>query len=63
VESSPLIARAQIAAAVDRYLARFPDETGATAALRRQLEEDGAGILRRDNMRGHITTSALVLDP
>ena len=49
-------------AALRRYLARFPDEAEAVAPLHAQLADDG-DILLRANMRGHITTSALVLDP
>lgn len=49
-------------AAVERYLARFPGEADAVASLRDQLVDD-AGVLERANMRGHVTTSALVLDP
>jgi 8-oxo-dGTP pyrophosphatase MutT (NUDIX family) len=53
---------AEARAAVERYATRFPDEADAVAALRAQLRGDD-GILERSNMRGHVTTSALVLDP
>jgi len=48
--------------AVERYRARFPAESDVVASLRSQLRDDDA-ILERSNMRGHLTTSALVLDP
>jgi 8-oxo-dGTP pyrophosphatase MutT (NUDIX family) len=44
------------------YLQRFPDEQARLQALREQLDEDAGDPLCRANMRGHITTSALVLD-
>lgn len=52
-------ARAQLAL----YLQRFPDEAARVAALSLQLAEDAADPLARSNMRGHVTTSALVFDP
>ncbi len=42
---------------LELYLQRFPAEAARVAALRIQLKEDDA------DMRGHVTTSALVLDP
>lgn len=45
------------------YLARFPAEAERLAALGAQLDEDPGDPLSRANMRGHVTTSALVLDP
>jgi 8-oxo-dGTP pyrophosphatase MutT (NUDIX family) len=48
---------------LDLYLKRFPAEAARVAALRLQLEEDAVDPLSRANMRGHVTTSALVLDP
>lgn len=45
------------------YLRRFPAEAARLAALRAQLDDDAGDPLSRANMRGHITTSALVLDP
>lgn len=45
------------------YLQRFPAEAERLAALRAQLDEDPGDPLARANMRGHVTTSALVLDP
>ncbi len=44
------------------YLQRFPGELARLQALREQLDEDAGDPLSRANMRGHITTSALVLD-
>ena len=46
-----------------RYLQRFPAEADRLAALRAQLDDDEGDPLSRANMRGHVTTSALVLDP
>ncbi|MET0517377.1 MAG: NUDIX domain-containing protein [Burkholderiaceae bacterium] len=48
---------------LQQYLARFPAERERLAALAAQLDEDAADPLARSNMRGHVTTSALVLDP
>lgn len=45
------------------YLQRFPAEVGRLAALQLQFDEDGDEMFSRTNMRGHITTSAFVLDP
>jgi len=47
--------------ALRRYTACYPVEAGALHSLQEQLLSD-VGIFRRTNMRGHITTSALVLD-
>lgn len=44
-----------------QYLQRYPGEELALHTLVRQIEED-EGILERHNMRGHITTSAFVLN-
>src|SRR6187549_4213298 len=55
-------ALADARAAVERYVTRFPGEEAAVSSLRSQLRDDDA-ILERANMRGHVTTSALVLDP
>lgn len=46
------------------YLERHPKEQQDLAALRAQLSEETFGqIVARSNMRGHLTSSALVLDP
>ena len=45
-----------------RYLAMFPQEREPLAELSAQLEDEPSKILLRSNMRGHITTSALVLN-
>ncbi len=52
-------ARQQLSA----YLQRHPAEAGRLAALQRQFDEDPGDLFSRANMRGHITTSAFVLDP
>ena len=52
-------ARLQLAA----YLQRFPDEAGRLVALLAQFDEDRGDLFSRANRRGHITTSAFVLDP
>lgn len=44
------------------YLERFPEERPRLAVLISQLEED-KGIDSRKNFRGHLTGSALCLDP
>jgi 8-oxo-dGTP pyrophosphatase MutT (NUDIX family) len=45
-----------------RYLTAFPEEQDALAALSEQLAGNPPDIFERSNIRGHITTSALVLD-
>ncbi|CAN5185211.1 NUDIX hydrolase [soil metagenome] len=52
-------ARQQLAS----YLQRHPGDVGRLAALQRQFDEDEGDLFSRSNMRGHITTSAFVLDP
>lgn len=54
--------RAEAADQLARYLARFAGEGERLAALSAQLAEDGCDVFSRANMRGHITTSAIVLD-
>lgn len=54
--------RAEAAGQLARYLARYPDEAARLAALAAQLAEDAGDVFGRANMRGHITTSAIVLD-
>jgi 8-oxo-dGTP pyrophosphatase MutT (NUDIX family) len=54
-------ALADVHDAVLRHVARHPDDVEAVHALRVQLQHD-EDVLSRSNMRGHITTSALVLD-
>jgi len=54
--------RAEAAGQLAGYLARYPDEAARLAALAAQLAEDGGDVFGRANMRGHITTSAIVLD-
>lgn len=54
--------RAQARQQLALYLQRFPAEAQRLAALRAQLDEDTGDPLSRANMRGHVTTSALVLD-
>ena len=53
---------ADVGELVDRYLARYPEDGAAVEPLCAQLRH-GGDILHRSNMRGHVTTSALVLDP
>lgn len=45
-----------------RYLTAFPHEKGALSALSEQLAGAPTDIFERANTRGHITTSALILD-
>jgi 8-oxo-dGTP pyrophosphatase MutT (NUDIX family) len=58
MESMRKLARDELS----RYLRRHPDETTSLVTLVDQLREDGNDLCARSNMRGHITTSALVLD-
>lgn len=44
------------------YFELFPAERQRLQALRLQLDEDQDDPLSRANMRGHVTTSAIVLD-
>ncbi|MCV2350436.1 NUDIX hydrolase [Paucibacter sp. Y2R2-4] len=56
--------RAQAQQILTVYLARaFPDESARLQALSQQLAEDAQDPFCRSNLRGHITTSAVVLDP
>lgn len=55
--------RLHAAAQVNMYLLAFPGEQAHVRQLRGQLEDDLADVFHRSNMRGHITTSALVIDP
>ncbi|MEJ6003193.1 NUDIX hydrolase [Paucibacter soli] len=54
--------RAEAIAQLARYLARYPEEEARLAALSAQLADDAGDVFGRANMRGHITTSAIVLD-
>lgn len=45
-----------------KYLEVFPDEAASLSLLAAQFREDRSDIFDRANMRGHITTSALVID-
>jgi 8-oxo-dGTP pyrophosphatase MutT (NUDIX family) len=45
-----------------RYLEQFPTEAASLSMLHAQLETDTADVFDRKNMRGHVTTSAFVLD-
>jgi len=44
------------------YLARHPDERKALRVLERQLQDTDDPTLERNHWRGHITTSAVILD-
>ena len=55
--------RAEARLQLTAYLQRFPAEADRLAALRAQFAEDPGDLFSRANMRGHITTSAFVLDP
>lgn len=54
--------RTEAAGQLARYLARFPGEVGRLSALAEQLADDPGDVFSRSNMRGHLTTSAIVLD-
>lgn len=45
------------------YLLRYPEEAARLTELQMQFDEDRGDLFSRANMRGHITTSAFVLDP
>ena len=48
---------------LSRYLGFFPQERDELALLTTQLAERDSGLLTRKHMRGHLTASALVLNP
>jgi len=53
-----------VTAELSGYLTSFPEERPALAALSEQLSEEPFDqLVSRGNMRGHLTSSALVLDP
>ncbi len=54
--------RAQARVELGRYRAWFPAEAGYLTPLEIQLATEQDDVLSRRNMRGHITTSAFVLD-
>ncbi|MCH7342802.1 NUDIX hydrolase [Pelomonas sp. CA6] len=54
--------RDQALAQLRAYLQHFPDEAAPLEALGAQLEQDPSDPLWRGNLRGHVTTSAFVLD-
>ena len=51
-----------VAEVVDRYLARFPEERDRLAPLMSALAR-GTAITDRANRSGHLTCSAIVIDP
>jgi 8-oxo-dGTP pyrophosphatase MutT (NUDIX family) len=54
--------RAHAQQQVATYLATFLNEAIWHTSVKSQLEEDPGDVFNRSNMRGHITTSALVID-
>ena len=52
----------EVAEVVDRYLARFPEERDRLVPLMSALEH-GTAITDRANSEGHLTCSAILLDP
>lgn len=54
--------RTEAEAHLRAYLAAYPDEAPGLLALAQQLATDPDDVFARSNMRGHITTSALVYD-
>jgi 8-oxo-dGTP pyrophosphatase MutT (NUDIX family) len=54
--------RDEALANLKRYLEVFPEAAAALQRLHQQLLDDPEDVFCRKNMRGHITTSALVLD-
>ena len=57
-----MLAYSQAVQHLNRYLGFFPKERTELSALISQLEEE-TDVFNRGNMRGHITTSTLVIDP
>ncbi|MFY7864670.1 NUDIX hydrolase [Roseateles sp.] len=56
--------RSQAQQVLNAYLQqRFPQEAARLQALAQQLAEDAQDPFCRSNLRGHVTTSAVVLDP
>ena len=58
----PSGSRNEASIALSLYLQRFPGEQAAMTALADQLATDPLDVFDRKNMRGHITTSAFVID-
>lgn len=55
---------AQACQILQAYLSqRFPEESARLQALQAQLQDPEGDVFNRAQMRGHITTSAIVLDP
>lgn len=54
--------RDEALANLKQYIKVFPTEAAGLERLHQQLQDDPEDIFCRKNMRGHITTSALVLD-
>lgn len=52
----------QVRNALAAYLTKFPEEVAGLTQLQHQLDIDSGDIGHRANMRGHITTSAVVVD-
>lgn len=58
------LSRDEILSQLQAYLHAYPHEQPALAALSLQLQEESLSeLVARSNMRGHVTTSALVFDP
>jgi 8-oxo-dGTP pyrophosphatase MutT (NUDIX family) len=45
------------------YFALFPEEKGRLSVLLQQIEQEDPNICLRSNLPGHLTASALVLNP
>lgn len=54
--------RDEAGAQLRQYLLRFPAESTRLVDVRQQLQDDDGDVFSRANARGHITTSAIVLD-
>jgi len=59
----PPALRAHALEEVHRYLQVCPGEAASLAALAEQLADVSDPVFSRANLRGHITTSAIVYDP
>jgi len=58
-----VISHAHVAGVVASYLAAHPDEAGRLAPLSAALAAEGDIVSRKTFVPGHVTASAVVLDP
>jgi 8-oxo-dGTP pyrophosphatase MutT (NUDIX family) len=53
----------QIGDLLSRYLQQFPEDAERLSVLRQQVDEGSKDLTHRKGLPGHLTASALVLDP